>query len=60
MHTRKLIFIAHGAYKSAIIKQAILGHVTTDNPASVVQLHPNCKILYDEGAECEIVGRINL
>src|ERR1700743_1682783 len=50
MHTRKLILIAKGAHKAEIIKQAILGPVTTDIPASAVQLHPNCEILLDADA----------
>src|SRR6201986_1824795 len=50
MHTRKLILVAKGAHKADIIKQAILGPVTIDIPASVVQLHPNCEILLDAAA----------
>lgn len=50
MHTRKLILIAKGAHKAEIVKQAILGPVTTDIPASVVQLHPDCEILLDAEA----------
>ena len=50
MHTRKLILIAKGPNKAEIIRQAILGPVTTDIPASVVQLHPNCEILLDADA----------
>jgi glucosamine-6-phosphate deaminase len=50
MHTRKLILIAKGSHKAEIIKQAILGPVSTDIPASVVQLHPNCEILLDADA----------
>jgi glucosamine-6-phosphate deaminase len=50
MHTRKLILIAKGPHKAEIIRQAILGPVTTDIPASVVQLHPNCEILLDADA----------
>lgn len=50
MHTRKLILIAKGAHKAEIIKQAILGPVTTDIPASVVQLHADCEILLDADA----------
>jgi glucosamine-6-phosphate deaminase len=50
MHTRRLILIAKGAHKAEIIRQAILGPVTTDIPASVVQLHPNCEILLDADA----------
>ncbi|UOE46453.1 glucosamine-6-phosphate deaminase [Mucilaginibacter sp. SMC90] len=50
MHTRKLILIAKGSHKAEIVKQAILGPVTTDIPASVVQLHPNCEVLLDADA----------
>jgi glucosamine-6-phosphate deaminase len=54
MHTRKLILIAKGAHKADIIKQAILGPVSTNIPASVVQLHPNCEILLDADAASKI------
>ncbi len=50
MHTRKLILVAKGAHKAEIVRQAILGPVTTGVPASVVQLHPNCEILVDAEA----------
>jgi glucosamine-6-phosphate deaminase len=50
MHTRKLILIAKGSHKAEIVKQAILGPVGIDIPASVVQLHPNCEILLDADA----------
>lgn len=50
MQTRKIVLIAKGKHKASIIEQAILGPVTTDIPASVVQLHPNCEILLDAAA----------
>jgi glucosamine-6-phosphate deaminase len=56
MHTRKLILIAKGAHKADIIEKAILGPVTTDIPASVVQLHPNCEILLDADAGSRIAA----
>jgi glucosamine-6-phosphate deaminase len=58
MHTRKLILVAKGAHKAEIIKKAILGPVTTDIPASVVQLHPDCEILLDAAAASLIAGKI--
>jgi glucosamine-6-phosphate deaminase len=58
MYTRKLILIAKGKHKAEIIKQAILGPVTIDIPASVVQLHPNCEILLDADAAALIVDKI--
>jgi glucosamine-6-phosphate deaminase len=57
MYTRKLILVAKGAHKAEIIKKAILGPVTTDIPASVVQLHPNCEILLDADAASQITGK---
>jgi glucosamine-6-phosphate deaminase len=59
MQTRKLVLIAKGAHKASIIEQAILGPVTTDIPASVVQLHPNCEVLLDAEAGALIAGRVN-
>lgn len=57
MHTRKLVLVAKGAHKAEIIEKAVLGPVTTDVPASVVQLHPNCEILLDAAAAERIAGR---
>jgi glucosamine-6-phosphate deaminase len=50
MHTRKIILVAKGAHKAKIIEQALLGPVTTDIPASIIQLHPNCEVLMDAEA----------
>src|ERR1700744_558120 len=58
MHTRKLALVAKGAHKAESIEKAILGPVTTDIPASVVQLHPNCEILLDAAAAERIAGRV--
>jgi glucosamine-6-phosphate deaminase len=54
MLTRKLILVAKGARKAEIIEQVLLGPVTPDIPASVIQLHPNCEVLLD----AEAAGRI--
>ena len=58
MQTRKLILIAKGESKADIIEKAVLGPITTDIPASVVQLHPNCEVLLDEAAAAKIIGKI--
>ena len=58
MHTRKIILIAKGIHKADIIKKAILGPVTPDIPASVVQLHPDCEILLDAAAASGLKGKI--
>jgi glucosamine-6-phosphate deaminase len=58
MHTRKLILVAKGAHKAEIIRKAVLGPVTTDIPASVVQLHPDCEVLLDAAAASGLSGMI--
>ncbi len=50
MHTRKIVLIAKGAHKAEMVKQMLEGPVTTDIPASVLQLHPNCEFLLDADA----------
>lgn len=57
MHTRKIVLIAKGAHKAEIIRKAVLGPVTLEVPASVIQLHPDCEVLLDPSAASEIVGR---
>jgi len=58
MQTRKLLLIAKGTRKADIIGQALLGPVTTDVPASVLQLHPDCEVLLDEAAAAKVKGRL--
>jgi glucosamine-6-phosphate deaminase len=50
MQTRKIILVAKGAHKAEIIEKTLFGLVTTDIPASVLQLHPNCEFLLDPNA----------
>jgi glucosamine-6-phosphate deaminase len=58
MQTRRIILVAKGAHKAEIMEKAILGPVTTDIPASVVQLHPCCEVLLDSEAASLIIGKI--
>jgi glucosamine-6-phosphate deaminase len=58
MQTRKIILVAKGAHKAEIIEKALLGPVTTDIPASILQLHPNCEILLDTSAASLIADKI--
>jgi glucosamine-6-phosphate deaminase len=57
MQTRKIVLVAKGAHKAEIIEKAILGPVTTEIPASVVQLHPDCEVLLDAAAAARIEDR---
>lgn len=60
MQTRRVVLIAKGESKAEIIEKALLGPVTTDIPASAVQLHPNCEVLLDEAAAQRIRGKIRI
>jgi glucosamine-6-phosphate deaminase len=55
MHTRKIILIAKGEHKARIIEKAVLGKITTEVPASVLQLHPNCEVLLDTAAASRLI-----
>jgi glucosamine-6-phosphate deaminase len=50
MHARRILLVAKGESKAEIVKQMLHGPVTTDIPASVLQLHPNCEFLLDAAA----------
>ncbi|WP_321335115.1 glucosamine-6-phosphate deaminase [uncultured Bacteroides sp.] len=50
MHTRKIILVAKGEHKAEMVKKMLQGPVTTDVPASVLQLHPDCEFLLDADA----------
>lgn len=50
MHAKKIVLLAKGADKADAMAKALYGPVTTDVPASVLQLHPNVTVFVDEGA----------
>ncbi|HOP11690.1 MAG TPA: glucosamine-6-phosphate deaminase [Oscillospiraceae bacterium] len=50
MNAKKIIFIALGEDKADIVKQAFLGEVTPEVPASVLQLHPFVEVYLDKSA----------
>ncbi|MDR1258451.1 MAG: 6-phosphogluconolactonase [Tannerellaceae bacterium] len=50
MRARKIVLVAKGAHKAEIVKKMLEGPVTTDIPASALQLHPNCEFLLDAEA----------
>lgn len=47
MHARRIVLAAKGESKAEVVKQMLHGPVTTELPASVLQLHPNCEFLLD-------------
>lgn len=55
MNARKILFVAKGSEKSEIVRKALLGPVTPEVPASVLQLHPDVLILLDPLAAARVV-----
>jgi glucosamine-6-phosphate deaminase len=58
MHCRKICLVAKGRHKAEMVEKMLLGPVTEDIPASVLQLHPNCEFLLDADAASRIVGKV--
>lgn len=54
MHARRILLLANGSNKAAIIQKAIHGPVTEDVPSSILQLHPHCEYLLDQKAAAEL------
>ncbi|WP_219834995.1 glucosamine-6-phosphate deaminase [Paenibacillus sp. R14(2021)] len=50
MKTRQISLVAVGAEKSDMIARALTGPITTEVPASLLQLHPNAEVVLDEAA----------
>nr|WP_280956466.1 glucosamine-6-phosphate deaminase [Bacteroides helcogenes] len=50
MQARRIILVAKGANKTDIVKRMLEGPVTTEVPASILQLHPHCEFLLDSAA----------
>ncbi|MCL2406795.1 MAG: glucosamine-6-phosphate deaminase [Defluviitaleaceae bacterium] len=58
MSAKKILFIASGANKAAIIKEAFFGDITPHVPASVLQLHTSVIIVLDEAAAADIKDKL--
>ncbi len=54
MEARTNLMLAFGENKAAAIAGAVEGPVTADNPASVLQFHPSCKVCLDEPAAAQL------
>ncbi|MBD5163845.1 MAG: glucosamine-6-phosphate deaminase [Bacteroidales bacterium] len=54
MHARRIVLVAKGENKRAIVKEMLTGSVSSDCPASVLQLHPDCEFLLDASAAADI------
>lgn len=50
MNIKHIVLVAKGVHKAEIIKRALFENITTDVPASILQLHPSCEVLLDPKA----------
>ena len=50
MQARRIVLVAKGKNKAAIVKRMLEGPVTTAVPASILQLHPDVTLVADEAA----------
>ncbi|MBM7622706.1 glucosamine-6-phosphate deaminase [Sporohalobacter salinus] len=50
MKSKKILLLASGEQKAEAIKKAINGEITTEHPASLLQLHSDVTILVDKDA----------
>ena len=48
MNAKKIVLVANGEKKKKILFDAIEGGITTQNPASFLQLHPDVTVIYTE------------
>jgi glucosamine-6-phosphate deaminase len=50
MRAKTIMLVAYGAEKSEVIARALQGKITTQLPASLLQLHPNVIVMLDHDA----------
>lgn len=48
MQAKKILLIASGKAKRDILEKALLGPITPEIPASILQLHPDITVIYSE------------
>ena len=46
MSSKKIVLMANGKHKKDILEQAMYGKITEDVPASILQEHSNCTVMY--------------
>ena len=54
LQARSLILLAHGEHKAGCIKRVLTGQLTTDLPASFLQLHHDADIILDTPAAAQL------
>jgi glucosamine-6-phosphate deaminase len=54
MEARECLLVALGAGKAEAVAGMAEGPITADLPASVLQMHPRCKLIVDEAAAAKL------
>lgn len=54
MHARRIVLVAKGENKRQIVKDMLTGPISSQCPASILQLHPDCEFLLDILAASDI------
>ena len=57
MRARKIILLANGKRKARIIEKTINSSITTNVPATVLQLHNDVTIIIDQEAASQLVNQ---
>lgn len=58
MQARRIVLVAKGSNKAAIVQKMLQGPVTANVPASILQRHPNCEVLLDEEAAAFVSDKV--
>lgn len=54
LKAKKIILLAWGPAKAAVVRKAVEGHVTEQVPASLLQQHNDCMYVLDEAAAADL------
>lgn len=57
LEARKIVLLAWGEGKAAVIKRMVEGDMTDSVPATYLQKHPNVRVVLDEAAGAELTAR---
>jgi glucosamine-6-phosphate deaminase len=55
MQARRVLVVVSGEDKADIVAQAFLGPVTTQVPASILQMHPDVTLVGDRAALSKLI-----
>ena len=54
LHSRSVVLLAHGESKAGCMARVVNGPLTTELPASFLQLHPDADLILDAAAASQL------